>query len=92
MTTDSTCANERTAAAATHDRLVYLLLAFGTLAAFAYRTTAFGQVSWDGMALANACSLVATTGHDARRLLSRGWPAATLVTLVVADLLSLLLR
>lgn len=92
MTPEPPRARTRTAAAIAPDRLVYLLLALGTLVAFAYRATVIGQISWDGMALTNACCFLATNGQSARRVLSRGWPAAALTTLLVADLLSLLMR
>ena len=92
MTPEPPRTSTRTAAAIAPDRMVFLLLALGTLVAFAYRATVVGQISWDSMAVANACCFLATNGQWARRVLSRPWPAAALATLLVADLLSLLMR
>lgn len=52
-------------------RLAYLVLSFGVLAAVAYRAFAWGQASWDLLALVIVAGAVTIGYQAARRVLTR---------------------
>jgi hypothetical protein len=68
------------------DRLSYLFLAYGVLAAVAYRAIGLGQSSWDLLGLLVLSGVVGLGYRMRSRVATRGWAIAPVVAVVVAAL------
>ena len=68
------------------DRLSYLFLAYGVLAAVAYRAFGLGQPSWDLLGLLVLSGVVGLAYRMRARVATRGWAIAPIVAVVVAAL------
>jgi hypothetical protein len=68
------------------DRLSYLFLAYGVLAAVAYRAIGLGQSSWDLLGLLVLSGVVGLAYRMRSRVATRGWAIAPVVAVVGAAL------
>jgi hypothetical protein len=70
------------------DRLSYLVLAYGLLAAIAYRAFGLGQSSWDLLALVVLSGAIGMAYRLRARVATRGWTVAVLGTMVIGAILA----
>ncbi len=66
----------------------YLVLAFGILAAVAYRAFAWGQSNWDLLALLGLSAFATTLYQWAHRVLTRRWVSIAVTTVILAALMA----
>lgn len=90
MTTTTTVQrDERTVAVENASyRWAYLFLSFGLLALAAYRSFVYRESPWDLLALVVLGGILSTAYQGVRRVLSRQWAAACLLTVITAGVLA----